>query len=242
MTRLNQVLAVSKTAKTEAQQAFTRAYHQLQQAAPLSGIVRTYTPKDDDGERLPSESQLVQLKAHQVIADVKAKLGRMFEIVSIIDDTNRFATADIIVDGQVLVESVPSTHLLWLEKQLVDLRTFIAKLPVLDPAEEWALNPNTGVSESAIRETHRSKKVLRNHVKAEATDRHPAQVDVYTEDIVVGYWATRKLSGAMRQTDVNTLMERVGKLQEAVKKAREYANGQEVTAFNSAPVLSYLFG
>jgi hypothetical protein len=34
-------------------------------------------------------------------------------------------------------------------------------------------------------------------VKAEATEKHPAQVEVYHEDVVVGQWKTVKFSGAL---------------------------------------------
>ena len=38
--------------------------------------------------------------------------------------------------------------------------------------------------------TIRTKKVPRNHVKAEATENHPAQAEVYYEDLPVAYWTT----------------------------------------------------
>jgi hypothetical protein len=91
--------------------------------------------------------------------------------------------------------------------------------------------------------TIRTKKVPRNHVKAEATDKHPAQVEVYYEDIAVGYWTTVKFSGALPAKRVNELLDRVEKLQRAVKFAREEANGSEVTDQRVGDVvLRYLFG
>ncbi|MEL6310420.1 MAG: hypothetical protein AAFQ52_19930, partial [Chloroflexota bacterium] len=70
--------------------------------------------------------------------------------------------------------------------------------------------------------------IPRNHVKAEATKEHPAQVEVYYEDIVVGNWQTIKYSGALPASRVAVLKERVRALQEAVKFAREEANSAEV--------------
>jgi hypothetical protein len=88
----------------------------------------------------------------------------------------------------------------------------------------------------------RTKKVPRNHVKAEATEKHPAQVEVYHEDVVVGYWRTVKFSGALPAQRVNELLERVEKLQAAVKFAREDANGTEVTDQKPGKkVFDYLF-
>ena len=74
----------------------------------------------------------------------------------------------------------------------------------------------------------KTKKVPRNHVKAEATKEHPAQVEVYHEDVVVGHWRTVRFSGALPARRVNELTDRVERLQRAVKFAREEANLREV--------------
>ncbi len=37
----------------------------------------------------------------------------------------------------------------------------------------------------------------RVQVKAEATDKHPAQAELYCEDMPIGYWTTVKFSGAL---------------------------------------------
>ena len=102
------------------------------------------------------------------------------------------------------------------------------------------LNDATGIWETPERQTTRSKKVLRNHVKAPATDKHPAQVDVYQEDTIVGTWNTRNMSGAMRLSDIRVLQERLERLRDAVKYAREQANSVEVQPFNASAVLDYL--
>lgn len=242
MAKLNQVLAVSKTVKNETMRALTKAHQDVQKPALMSGIIRTYQAIDEDGETLPPESAKVQLKAEAVIQDVKAQLSRLFQVTGTIDMTNSQARADVIVDGQVLLTGVPATHLLFLEKQLVDLHTFVAKLPVLDPQWEWEMDPNIGVFTTDARTTSRTKKVPKTHVAYPATPEHPAQVVSYQEDIISGYWTTRNLSGALRQTDVSQMLRRVSLLQEAVKKAREEANMAPVSDFSSAPILEFLFG
>ena len=44
---------------------------------------------------------------------------------------------------------------------------------------------------------------------AEATQQHPAQVQVYMEDVPEGDWTTVKFSGALPASRVRTLLERV---------------------------------
>jgi hypothetical protein len=77
-----------------------------------------------------------------------------------------------------VVAAVPVSYRLFLEKQLADVSGFVRKLPVLDASETWNLDPSTDAWKTEPVRTIRTKKVPRNHVKAEATENHPAQVEV----------------------------------------------------------------
>lgn len=240
--KLNQVIALEKGVKSRSYASLTEAHQLLQKPALLAGISRTYKPKDDEGEQYPAESTRVQGRAEQVIAETGRILTELFDVVATKDNANCAARADVVVDGRVLLEKVPVTYLLFLEKQLVDLRTFVQKLPVLDPSETWQLDAAQDCWASEPAETNKTKKVPKNHVKAEATDKHPAQVEVYHEDIVVGRWKTVKYSGALPAARVRALLERVDKLQKAVKVAREEANSAPVEMVKIGErVFDYLF-
>jgi hypothetical protein len=241
--KLNQAIAIEKGKKTEAHNAVTGAYQDVQKTALLSGISRVYKPKDEDGDRLPPERTNVILTASQAIRKVRTALGDLFEATGTKEWGNTMARADVEVDGVTLMAQVPVTYLLFLEKQLVNIGTFVRKLPTLDPAEEWDWDENAAVYRTKATETNRSKKVPKVLVKAAATDKHPAQTDVYMEDINVGTWETVKFSGALPKTVADNMSARVDKLTEAVKVAREAANMQEVrTAVDyGAEVLNYIF-
>ena len=99
--------------------------------------VRTYQPKDEEGEQLPPESTPVQIKAEDVLRNTAATLTRLFDVTATKDWANCAARADVKVDGRVLVADVPVSYLLFLEKQLTDINTFVRKLPVLDAAEAF---------------------------------------------------------------------------------------------------------
>lgn len=242
-TKLNQILAVEKGVKSDTQRKVTDAYHTIQKNALLSGISRTYQPIDDEGEQLPAESTRVQVKGEELLTQVGTALTRLFDVTATKDWANCVARADVKVDGVTLLERVPVTYLLFLEKQLVDVHTFISKLPVLDAAEAWMLDESTDCWRTEPVKTTRTKKVPRNHVKAEATDKHPAQVEVYHEDVVVGLWTKVTFSGAVPQKRINELLARVAKLQDGVKYAREEANGTEVTDQRiGEKVFGYLLG
>ena len=241
--KLNQVIAIVAGKKSQTQKAITEVYQQLQKPVLLEGISRTYRPKDEDGEQFPPEKKLVQLKATDAIGAFSVALTDLMDTVFAQDCTNQIATADVKVDGKVLLEKAPVTYLLFLEKQLVDIHTFVDKLPTLDPAEKWNFNKETDCYSSDPYQTAKTKKIPRNHVKAEATKEHPAQVEMYTEDVMVGNWTTMKFSGAIPASGKSRMLEKVRKLQEAVKFAREEANGREVVESKKvgAAVFGYLF-
>ncbi|HZO64009.1 MAG TPA: hypothetical protein VFB74_03320 [Kribbellaceae bacterium] len=229
-TQLHQIIALEKGIRPRAASEFMNACNTLVKAPLLSGISRTYKPKDDDGDQLPAESTRVQVRATDVIRDVESTLTRLFDIELTKDVANSVAKADIVVDGVTIAKDVPTPFLLFLEKQLVDVLTFVTnRLPALDPAETWTYDEATDTYATAATATTRSKKVPRNHVKAEATAQHPAQVEMYYEDVLVGYWTTVKYSGALPQARINELKARVIRLAEAVKVARETANSTPVT-------------
>lgn len=243
LTKLHQINALVTGAKPRAQRTLTDAHQILQKAPVLSGISRTYLPRDDEGERLPPESTRVQVVAAKTIADMASELGRLFDLQLTQDFGNTQARADVVVDGQTVLSDVPVTYLLWLDKHLTDLRTFVDKLPTLDPSETWTWDEARACWASAPVETVRSKKVPRNHVLAEATEKHPAQVQVFNEDVPVGNWTTVKLSGALPPAQIREYRNRVAKLQDAVKVAREQANSVEVADRPAgAAILGYLFG
>jgi hypothetical protein len=227
--QLNQVIALVKGEKPRAETALTKAYHDIQKVEPLSGISRTYRPKDEDGDQYPSEGNLVQVSVTELINKAAEGLTRLFDLTATLEGGNTLAKADVVVDGNVLLPNVPVTYLLFLEKKMTDLVTFISKLPVLDPSQKWTFDDATNTYRSVSTETVKSKKIPRNHVKAAATDKHPAQVELYYEDVVVGYWTTTRFSGALEQKRVDELLARAKKLQDAVKLAREKANSIEIT-------------
>ena len=136
-TKLNQIIAVEKGVKSGALRDLTDAHHALQKPALLAGISRTYQPKDEDGEVLPPESTRVQVKTEDVLRRTAAVLTRLFDVTATKDWANCVAKADVVVDGRTLLADVPVSYLLFLEKQLTDLHTFVKKLPLLDAAEDW---------------------------------------------------------------------------------------------------------
>jgi hypothetical protein len=221
---LHHVIAREKTQKTETSNAITNAYHLIQKPALFNGLSKTYLPKDAEGETLPSDLQRIQVHAPSLIKGVESQLVTLFDLTAQKDWANCRAKADVVVDGKVLLSEVPATYLLFLEKQLVDIHTFIKKLPTCDPAEQWTWDTSQGHYVSGEKHTNRTKKIMRNHVLAEATKEHPAQVQPYSEDASIGTYKQVNFTGALPVPRVEQLLERVDALRVAVKEARETAN------------------
>lgn len=242
-TKLNGLLAVEKGAKNNYNDSITSAYHRIEKLDLFAGISRVYEPKDEDGDVFPAESTLVQTSAEDLFEKTAKTWGRLLDVVASKDNTNQAAKADIKVGDIVIATNVPVTYLVWLEKQLVDLHTFVRKMPVLDQAFVWSPAPNVGegIYATPVVQTFKSKKIPKSFEKSPATDKHPAQVETYYEDVVVGTWNTTKFSGALPQARIDELKEKVELLQDAVKLARETANSIDVVDLKIGdPIFDYL--
>lgn len=241
MAKLNQLLAIEKGVRADTTRVVTDVHRAVQQVDRISGISRTYQPRDDQGEELPAESTRVQFNVEDANDLLAGKLGRLFDVVATKDFANTEARGTVTVDGEDWFKA-PATFLLFLEKQLADLRTYVSKLPTLDPAFDWEPDSVSGVHKTPAVKTTKTRKVPHNHVMYDATPEHPAQVTVFNVDEVVGDWTTVKFSGAITEDRRRELLDRVDKLTEAVKFAREEANGHTVTDVKvGEQVFDYLF-
>ena len=244
MPKLNQINAVVSGRKGEAEKAVTELYKLIQKDQLFSGRERTYRPLDEvNGQKLPPESQRVQQRADDLIRQAVAKWTDLWNLIYTQDAGNQQAKADVVVDGQTLLAGVPVTFLLFLDKQVNDLETFIGKLPTPDPAEEWTHDPNSGLLRSKATESLRTSKEPTVIVKYEATKDHPAQTELFTKDVPVGTWTQILYSGCLPTDRKNALLERIKKLQDAIKQAKEQANLLEVQKQKAAEaVFAFVFG
>jgi hypothetical protein len=242
MPKLNQIIAVVQGKKSRTQKLLTEIHRGWNQEA-ITGISKTYTPKDEEGEQYPSESKRIHLDVPKRIREVAGHLTDFFDVVATQETSNTEATADVVVDGSLLLNGVPVGVLLFLEKQLVDLHTFVSKLPVLPPDRVWNWHANRGCFATEPVETLKTQKVPDVLVKFPATKEHPAQTEAFMKDVVVGKWHTTYMSSAIPAQERDAAIARIEKLQDAVKTAREEANSIEaVTAKIGERVLEHCIG
>ena len=222
-TRLNQLLGVRKSVNSEAGRTFVDVARNAQKEQLMQGLTRNYEPLDDDGDQLPSEFQKVQFSVADLNDRLTTALARMYDVNASVDKTNQTASASLKFGGNV-IDDVPVTTLMWLDKQLTELASYVGKLPILDPAFDWEYDEHTGTYRTQVVKTHRSTKITKPIVLYPATEKHAAQTQMAVEDKITGYWSAQKLSGAIPLAEVRAILERLGIIREAVITAREEAN------------------
>jgi hypothetical protein len=244
MPRLNQIIALVGGEKPRAQSEITQLAHVVQKPDLFNGMSRSYDPRDEEGEKLPSEEFHVRHRVSEATDRATTAWTKLWDLVACQDQTNCSpgARASVAVNGTVLLQDVPAVYLIFLEKQLAEVHSFVSKLPTLDPTKQWQFSDEADSWRTAPTTKTRTKKVPRNHIKAPATDHHPAQVEVYHEDMIVGDWTTVEFSGAIPEAQKREYLTRIRQLIDAVKVAREEANGCDVVEAQTGKVLfDYIF-
>jgi len=243
MPKLNQVIAIEKGVKSRAYAELTETFKVIQKPDLFQGFAKTYRPKDEAGETYPPEHKKVQFNVETLLKKIAGGIGEAMDVTVQKDSANTNAYADVVIeDADLTLSALPVTFLLSLEKQFTDLRTFIVKLPVLDEIEDWSIDQNTDLYKTNAISTHRTKKTQTPIVLYNATKEHPAQTQIITEDVLVGYWETIKHSGAMPAPRKEIILGRMDAFIKAVKFAREKANeGDAPKKYVGDQVFNYLF-
>jgi len=237
-----EIIVIERGVKSAAMRKITNIYHGAQQSGRFVGMTKQYTPKDDDGEIVPTETRRVQTTVQKEIEAVFAVMSEWLDVAATRDVGNCVARADLVLNGTVLLKQVPVHFLLFLEKQLTDLRTFIAALPVLDPAEAWFWDEEVELYKTAPRVTTRSVTKVVPLVLLAPTDKHPGQAQTVKEQIQTGTFLETKMSGAIKESAQQLLLRRVDELYQAVQVAREVANKTHISVVKAGDViLDYIF-
>lgn len=235
----HQLLAITESVKNKVKVAETEIYKNVQKEASFQGLSRVFRPLDENGYVYPPESKKVQNTVAELVKAFNESTIELFDVLGTQDATNQVAKADIIIEGVTLVKDVPISHLLFLESQIKTYITFFKSLPTLDSSEEWFIDQNTGLYVTQPTETNKTKKITDwKVIEGTLTDKHPAQVKEFSQDINEGKWSQTKFSGAIYQTTKTKLIKRAEELLSAVLISREQANSIEVVPFKTGEILT----
>jgi hypothetical protein len=245
MTTLNQIVAIAAGTTTRTFETKRDVDHRLQRKNLLEGRHYKYDRLNEEGEELQPEHQKVQTTVEAELERVREALVQLWDVTATRETANTEASADVVVGERTLLRDVPVTLLLFLEKQLEDIHTMVARLPVLSAGYDWTYDSTQSVHVSNEYQTNRTQREPHVVVKwAPPTPEYkqPAQTEVISQDKVVGHWKKREYSGALPSDQVRAMVRRVEVLQRAVKFAREQANSIDVVDVKiGEEVLDYIF-
>jgi len=245
MGRLHEVLAVETDRANVAEKILAEAAVTFTKKTNLfHGQTRSLSMFDEnrkaeDHVETSEVSTTVGDKIEYVAEALKPWLDVTFEK----DSANQRAVADLVVDGVALVKNAPATFLLGLETKLKKIRMIYETIPTLAPGVQWNASPDDGegIYISGGSTSFKTEKTFRHKVLVEPTDRHPAQIEKWNEDVPVGRYLTIHKSGAVTPAQKSAMLERIDALIRATKEARQRANMVEVEqAHVGAVLLSYV--
>jgi len=221
-TKIHQLVAVLDGAKKQAHKAVSRIHHESQKTELFAGQAREYRPVDDDGEKLPSDSKKVQRTGQEFVDDAKKAWSGWIDDQVSLDVANTKATCE------VFGVTIPSISTIFVQRRLEDWRTMIEKLPTLPLEKNWKWSGDRNCFVADEEQTRKTGKVPRAHVLYEATEKHPAQVEQYFEDVTIGWWHVKYMSGCIPEDLKKQWLDNIDAAIREVKQARGKANEAEV--------------
>jgi hypothetical protein len=246
MAQLHELLAAEKTP--------TAAYNKvaeetLKKFAAPEHYFTGHTKSLSMIEKTP-ENEVVEANGKEdkpVVTNVPETLAYMLDLFAKAEDvqhqknlTNQVAKADVILDGEPVLTGVPVDTLLGLEARLSKLKSVFEAMPTLDSSRQWT-GTGGGYWETVAPEhgTKTEKRII-PIVMSAATDKHPAQIQAVTKDVIVGQVTIQRRSGAATALQKANAIKRVDDLMVAVKKARMRANETLVVNGEIGAVLAKL--
>jgi len=240
MSKLHEVLAVlsdlegaAKKMREEAVVTFTKKGNHFLGAHKTLKMFDENRQQESDGAE---EHKALVTTVSDKLDYVQQSQVRYLDALLQMEGTNQNARADLIIDGNVIVADLPATFLLGLESRLKALRAVFETIPTLDPTYEWIDDSEAG--EHIYKTKHpvtaqKQEKAVKHQVLVQPTKEHPAQIEKWNENIVVGTYTTKLWSGMISPGQKSDYLERVDTLIKAAKQARQRANTTEVIKHNN---------
>lgn len=173
-------------------------------------------------------------------------LGDYWDVMYQKEATNQEAKADIIIDGQLLMEKVPVTFLLCMENRLKDLRPVLEAIPTLAPGIIWKEDTNYQLPyvyrTPEMFDVKTKEDTEYRHV-FEPTDKQPGQFVPVKTQFNIGRYTTIDWSGLISPAEKARLLEHFDKVLMSVKQARQRANNIDAVTDKVGDILvGALFG
>jgi hypothetical protein len=232
MSKLHELLAVGTNLENQANKTRADLITTFDKKHQLFGQKLVTFKSNEEGVAAVTEEQSdIQSTVTKELDWITGILGKDIDVGHQVDVANTLAKADIVTEGgDVIATGIPATSLLQLEKHLAKVHELLVTIPTLDPAKGFVADTTREHGVYRAREVvkNRTKKVNKPLVLYPATDKHPAQTQLVTEDVAVGTIHEQEWSALLTPALKGDLIERCEVLTRAVKKARARANETDV--------------
>jgi hypothetical protein len=232
MPKLHELLAVEGNLENQSNKTRSELTGTFEKKRHLFGEKRvTFTANTEGAQAVTEEQSDIQSTIAAEVGSICNILAKSIDASHQIDVANTLAKADVVTeDGETIAKDVPATSLLQLEKRLKEIHDLAAAIPTIDPAKGFKQDDDRPKGHFKAREVSktRTKKIQRPLELSPATDKHPAQVQLITEDVAVGTILEQEWSSLITPATKADVLERCDALLRAVKKARAKANEQEL--------------
>jgi hypothetical protein len=226
MGKLHELLAVEKDITVRTKEFMRELGRLFALDGSFFGKFKSYRALEEGGLEMPNEVSNAPTTAYKELERLSDLFAGWVDASVQKEETNADTTGSLTVGEEVLFLTSPT--LLNLENKLSALLSTLKGTPTLDPAETWVWDDSVGTWQSQPRITYRTDKRLRSHEASPATDRHPAQVQTFSEDVRIGEWTTVIASGMLSADEKKALVSRTEALLLDVVRARQRANDEEV--------------
>lgn len=235
MPKLYQIIAARTGLANKFQTLMAGLFKPLKSPALSEGITKVFKPAVSDAAGKvnnsfapPAEHKPVQILVRTLLPEVTGEYGKYIDLDMQIEIANARAKGHVIIDGETILQDVPVTALMLLEKRLKALQAHLEALPTQDPAVRWVWDSSHKAYAGPM-ETTLSKRTVKSFVTvAPATEHHPEQVRDVEKEEVMGIWEKTLYTGLLDPKERNEILHRLKVLIEAVAEARIRANDIEV--------------
>jgi len=235
MAKVHEIVAVEKDVKGTFNKMLGETRMTFLKGEHFDEHLKEYQPLNaDDREQLDAEHKPMADTVPSKLSYFMGHMKRMFDLVIQKEVSNLDAKADVTVqtdsgDEVVLYEQAPVAAIVQLTNLMESVRIqVLLNIPTLDPARSWASDGNRqDVFVTPEVRRARTKKVQVPIELSPATDRHPAQVQLVTEDVTTGHWVQKYWSGKISSADKSMILKRTDALIAGLKRAKSRANESE---------------
>lgn len=208
---------------------------------------RHYKPMVENEPEQPVEYVPMVNTVDEILTEMMTSWSKYINVNIQKEYTNQIAKADLIVDGILLAKDVPATALLSLENKLKKLKNVFSVIPTLH-SNEWDVDGDLSCDRYTIykmkhdEQKNRTVKSFAHKVLVPPTDKHPAQIEKWEENIVVGKYIKYTWSSELPSYNKNNYLSKIDKLMKEIKMARQRANEAEIIKTNIGnEIMKFIF-